>query len=327
MEYKAPKGTKDVLPSESHKWQHIEREARAVTKAFGYKEIRTPVFEHTELFLRGVGDTTDIVQKEMYTFEDKKGRSITLKPEGTAGVARAFLESGLVSAPQPSKMYYLNCPVFRYEQPQSGRLREHHQFGIEAFGAKEPSVDAEIIALAMALFKRLGVTDLELRINSIGCPQCRPGYNQKLREYFEGQKPWGVKCDIAMPCATQNELDGESAEILVKNGCICVAEGANMPSTPEAIAVFQNNKLLYAPGKAANAGGVATSGLEMSQNSMRISWTPEEVDAKLQKIMSDIHASCVKYGTEADGYVNYVKGANIAGFLKVANAMLAQGLV
>ncbi len=146
-------------------------------------------------------------------------------------------------------------------------------------------------------------------------------------KYFEGERPWSVKCDIAMPCATQNELDGEAAEILVKNGCKCVAEGANMPSTPEAIAVFQQHKLLYAPGKAANAGGVATSGLEMTQNSMRISWTPEEVDAKLHSIMDDIHASCVKYGTEPDGYVNYVKGANIAGFLKVANAMLAQGLV
>jgi glutamate dehydrogenase (NADP+) len=146
-------------------------------------------------------------------------------------------------------------------------------------------------------------------------------------EYFAGQKPWSVKCDIALPCATQNELNGEDAEKLVNNGCICVAEGANMPSTPEAIAVFQKNKLLYAPGKAANAGGVATSGLEMAQNSMRISWTPNEVDKKLHTIMSDIHAVCVKYGTEEDGYINYVKGANIAGFIKVAKAMLAQGLV
>jgi glutamate dehydrogenase (NADP+) len=146
-------------------------------------------------------------------------------------------------------------------------------------------------------------------------------------EYFAGQSPWGVKCDIALPCATQNELNGEDAEKLVNNGCICVAEGANMPSTPEAIAVFQKNKLLYAPGKAANAGGVATSGLEMAQNSMRISWTPGEVDEKLHMIMSDIHAACVKYGTEEDGYINYVKGANIAGFIKVAKAMLAQGLV
>ena len=146
-------------------------------------------------------------------------------------------------------------------------------------------------------------------------------------EYFAGQRPWGVQCDIALPCATQNELDGKDAETLVKNGCICVAEGANMPSTPEAIAGFQKNKLLYAPGKAANAGGVATSGLEMTQNSMRISWTPEEVDKKLHSIMSDIHTACVKYGTENDGYINYVKGANIAGFIKVARAMLAQGLV
>jgi glutamate dehydrogenase (NADP+) len=146
-------------------------------------------------------------------------------------------------------------------------------------------------------------------------------------KYFEGGKPWGVKCDIALPCATQNELDGESAALLVKNGCMCVAEGANMPSTPEAIAIFQQNRLLYAPGKASNAGGVATSGLEMTQNSMRISWTPEEVDAKLHSIMSDIHDACIKYGTEEDGYINYVKGANIAGFIKVAKAMLAQGLV
>jgi glutamate dehydrogenase (NADP+) len=146
-------------------------------------------------------------------------------------------------------------------------------------------------------------------------------------QYFAGQRPWGVKCDIALPCATQNELDGQDAETLVQNGCFCVAEGANMPSTPEAIAEFQKHKLLYAPGKAANAGGVATSGLEMTQNSMRISWTPEEVDNKLHSIMSDIHSACVKYGTEEDGYINYVKGANIAGFIKIAKAMLAQGLV
>ena len=154
-------------------------------------------------------------------------------------------------------------------------------------------------------------------------------YVEKYPEakYYPGEKPWGVKCDIALPCATQNELGGEDAKVLVDNGCICVAEGANMPSTPEAIAVFQAAKILYAPGKAANAGGVATSGLEMTQNSMRLKWTPEEVDVKLHSIMNDIHEACVKYGTEADGYVNYVKGANIAGFIKVANAMLAQGLV
>jgi len=146
-------------------------------------------------------------------------------------------------------------------------------------------------------------------------------------KYFAGERPWSVKCDIALPCATQNELNEEDAKALIANGCICVAEGANMPSTPEAITAFQDAKILYAPGKASNAGGVATSGLEMTQNSIRLSWTPEEVDAKLSSIMKDIHAACTKYGTEADGYVNYIKGANIAGFIKVANAMLAQGCV
>ena len=144
--------------------------------------------------------------------------------------------------------------------------------------------------------------------------------------FFEGKRPWEIKCDIALPCATQNELNGEEAKTLLDNGCMCVSEGANMPSTPEAIEAFHNAKILFAPGKASNAGGVATSGLEMSQNSLRMNWTREEVDAKLHAIMNDIHVACVKYGTE-DGYVNYVKGANIAGFVKVADAMIDQGLV
>ena len=146
-------------------------------------------------------------------------------------------------------------------------------------------------------------------------------------QYFPGEKPWSIACDIAMPCATQNELDGDAASTLLANGCICVAEGANMPSTPEAIEKFQAAKILYSPGKASNAGGVATSGLEMTQNSIRQKWTSEEVDAQLHRIMSDIHASCLKYGTEEDGYINYVKGANVAGFIKVAGAMMDQGLV
>lgn len=145
--------------------------------------------------------------------------------------------------------------------------------------------------------------------------------------YNAGQKPWSVACDVALPCATQNELDGEQAKTLVQNGCIAVAEGANMPSTPEAIAVFHEAKVLFAPGKASNAGGVATSGLEMSQNSLRISWTREEVDERLKSIMADIHDSCIEYGMEEDGFCNYVKGANIAGFVKVADAMLAQGVI
>ena len=146
-------------------------------------------------------------------------------------------------------------------------------------------------------------------------------------KYLENQRPWSIPCDIALPCATQNEIEAADAEMLVKNGCYCIAEGANMPTTPEAIAIIQKARLLYSPGKASNAGGVATSGLEMSQNSMRIKWTAEEVDERLHRIMSDIHAACLKYGTEEDGYVNYVKGANIAGFIKVANAMVEQGLV
>ncbi len=154
-------------------------------------------------------------------------------------------------------------------------------------------------------------------------------YAQKYpsAKFVEGKRPWEVKCDIALPCATQNELNSDEAQTLLDNGCICVGEGANMPSTPDAIAVFQKAKILFSPGKASNAGGVATSGLEMSQNSLRLNWTREEVDQKLHTIMNDIHAACLKYGTDGNGYVDYVKGANIAGFVKVADAMIAQGVV
>lgn len=154
-------------------------------------------------------------------------------------------------------------------------------------------------------------------------------YAEKYSEavYYPGERPWKIACDIALPCATQNEIGEDDAEALVKGGCFCVVEGANMPTRPEAIAVFQKSRLLYSPGKASNAGGVATSGLEMSQNSIRNQWTAEQVDNELHRIMSDIHKACLKYGTEPDGYINYVKGANIAGFIKVANAMIDQGLV
>ncbi|MFT4698721.1 MAG: glutamate dehydrogenase (NADP+) [Flavobacteriaceae bacterium] len=146
-------------------------------------------------------------------------------------------------------------------------------------------------------------------------------------KFFEGQRPWGINCDIALPCATQNELNEDEAKTLASNDCMCIAEGANMPCTPDAIAVFHENKMLFSPGKASNAGGVATSGLEMSQNSLRLSWTSQEVDEKLQTIMHDIHTACVKYGKDGDGYVDYVRGANVAGFVKIADAMLAQGVV
>jgi len=146
-------------------------------------------------------------------------------------------------------------------------------------------------------------------------------------QYVAGKRPWEVKCDIALPCATQNELNGDEAKMLLENGCFCIGEGANMPCTPEAVEAFQKAKILFAPGKASNAGGVATSGLEMSQNGLRLSWTAEEVDSKLQNIMNNIHDACVQYGKDETGYVDYVKGANIAGFVKVADAMLAQGVV
>ncbi len=182
---KAPKGTKDILPEQSGKWQYVESVVRDICARFGYSEIRTPIFEHTELFMRGVGDTTDIVQKEMYTFEDKGGRSITLRPEGTAGVVRSFVENSLFAQPQPTKLYYLSVPVFRYERPQAGRLRQHHQFGIEAFGAEGPSIDAEVICVALTLLKTLGITGLSLNINSIGCRECRKEYNAVLKNYLK----------------------------------------------------------------------------------------------------------------------------------------------
>ena len=178
-----PKGTKDVLPQDSYKWQYVESIAREVAGLFNLKEIRTPTFEHTELFQRGVGDTTDIVTKEMYTFKDKGDRSITLKPEGTAGAVRSFIESGLANGVLPAKMYYIT-PAFRYERPQAGRLREFHQFGVEIFGAKGAQTDAEAIVMADTLLKKLGL-NVKLYINSIGCPTCRAAFNKALKEFFE----------------------------------------------------------------------------------------------------------------------------------------------
>ena len=184
MAYQAPKGTRDVTPGESYRWQYVEELIRRTTARYGFKEIRTPVIEHTELFLRSVGDTTDVVQKEMYTFNDKGGRSITLKPEGTAGTVRMFVEHGLFAEAMPLKVYYLNCPVFRYERPQAGRLREHHQFGVACFGAPEPSADAEVISMAWDIFTAMGARDLTVKLNSIGCPKCRDRYQAALKAYL-----------------------------------------------------------------------------------------------------------------------------------------------
>ena len=177
------KGTEDVLPKQSYRWQFIEKIMREESKAYGFKEIRTPVFEHTELFARGVGQTTDVVQKEMYTFTTKGGESVTLRPEGTAGAARAVLEHALDNEGLPIKAsYFVSC--YRYEKPQAGRLREFHQFGLEEYGTQSPAADAELICAAQSVLDRLGLDQTHLELNSIGCPECRAKYNQALREYF-----------------------------------------------------------------------------------------------------------------------------------------------
>lgn len=217
---KAIKGTKDVLPKDVHKNQYIEATALDIASKFGYKEIRTPVFEHTELFQRGVGDTTDVVQKEMYTFDDKGGRSITLRPEGTAGAVRSFLENGLCNEALPQKVCYL-ISCYRYEKPQAGRLREFHQFGVECFGTASPLADAEIIALAKSIFDTLGVRDLSLELNSIGCPKCRAEYHKALKEYFASRKD--ELCDTC-----KGRLDRNPMRILDCKSPICheIAQGA-----------------------------------------------------------------------------------------------------
>lgn len=217
---KAPRGTRDVLPSEAYKWQYIEERVREICKEYGFYEIRTPIFEHTELVQRGVGETTDIVQKEMYTFEDRGGRSVTLKPEGTAPAVRAFVEHNLSSETLPTKLFYLT-PVFRYERPQAGRLREHHQFGVEIFGAADASADVEVISIAMTFLSRLGIKNLSVNINNIGCEKCRKNYNEALKEYF--------RSNLNNLCSTCNDrFERNPLRILdCKNPeCSKIAEGA-----------------------------------------------------------------------------------------------------
>lgn len=180
----APRGTKDILPDTVGDWRYIEEKIRALCKRYGYEEIRTPVFEHTELFQRGIGEATDVVDKEMYTFEDRGGRSITLRPENTAAAVRAYLQNKLYAENALEKLFYIGS-MFRYDRPQAGRMREFHQFGVEALGEENPSVDAEIILLAIDFLKSLGLKDLVLSLNSVGCPKCRPVYRQKLQEFFK----------------------------------------------------------------------------------------------------------------------------------------------
>ena len=217
----AIKGTLDLLPKESSKTQYIEAAVREIAENYGFLEMRTPVFEHTELFQRSVGETTDVVQKEMYTFEDKGGRSITLRPEGTAGAARAFLEHGLFNDALPQKIYYLTS-CYRYEKPQAGRLREFHQFGVESFGAGTPAADAEIIFLAHAVFRYLGVQNLTLEINSIGCPECRKKFQEALKAYFESCRE--QLCDTC-----KSRLERNPMRILDCKSPVCSEIAAGAP--------------------------------------------------------------------------------------------------
>ncbi len=215
-----PKGTKDVLPFESYKWQYIEDKARKTARLFNFLEVRTPTFEHTEVFTRSIGSDTDVVQKEMYTFLDKGNRSITLKAEGTAPVARSFVENALDAQSLPLKMYYIT-PVFRYERPQAGRLREHHQFGVEVYGGDTAMLDYEVISLAHTFLTSLGVRDLVLNINSIGCEKCRAEYNKALKEY--------LKDNLSEMCSTCRErFERNPLRILDCKVDICkkIVEGA-----------------------------------------------------------------------------------------------------
>lgn len=199
----APRGTQDILPAQSGKWQYVENTLLRTAELFGFQEIRTPVFEHTELFCRGVGDTTDVVQKEMYTFEDKSRRSVTLRPEGTAGVARAVLQNGLLGGALPLRCcYVIGC--FRYEKPQAGRLREFHQFGAEWFGSASPDADAELISMACELFAALDISALSLHINSIGCPDCRAQYHAALKSYLEARR--GDLCETCRERLEKNPM-------------------------------------------------------------------------------------------------------------------------
>lgn len=217
----APRGTQDVLPEASYKWQYVEQTALSIARDFGFREIRTPVFEHTNLFQRSVGETTDVVQKEMYTFEDKGGRSITLRPEGTAGAARAVLEHGLLAGALPVKVSYLTS-CYRYEKSQKGRYREFHQFGVECFGASAPQADAEVISLAMLIVKTLGLKNVALHINSIGCPTCRARYTEALHAYFADRQS-----ELCGTCLTR--LERNPMRILDCKSPVCHGIAAEAP--------------------------------------------------------------------------------------------------
>lgn len=220
-----PRGTVDIIPGQVEKWHHLEQTAAKVCRTYGYSEIRTPIFEHTELFVRGVGEDTDIVEKEMYTFQDRGQRSITLRPEGTAPITRAYLENKLHTGPQPVKFYYIG-PMFRYDRPQAGRYRQFHQFGIEVFGSHHPALDAEVMAVAMDFHSRLGLTNLDLHVNSVGCPQCRPVVRRKLQEYFEP-----LRNDLCINCQTRYETN----PLRILDCKICTEQARKAPTMQDCL--------------------------------------------------------------------------------------------
>ena len=218
--YKAPRGTSDILPDQQQQWDYVKEVATTLAKSYGYRLLETPIFENTNLFSRGIGQTTDVVEKEMYSFEDRGGESLTLRPEGTAPVCRAYLEHGMHNLPQPVRMFYL-CPIFRYERPQAGRYREHHQFGVECIGDIDPSIDAEIIVMAWELMNGLGLTNLSLFINTIGDSRCRPSYIEDLKLYYSEQ--------IDKLCGDCRDRLSRNALRLLdckKADCIKIADGA-----------------------------------------------------------------------------------------------------
>ena len=227
MTIQRPKGTQDLLPGSVEQWQYLEETIRSVCREYGYEEIRTPMFEATELFQRGVGQTTDIVQKEMYTFLDKGDRSMTLRPEGTASVCRAYVENKLYGQPQPVKLYYMG-PMFRYERPQSGRFRQFHQFGVEVLGADQPLVDAEVISLVWNLYQRLGLTKLEVHVNSVGCPICRAKHREQLQEFLASRRN-----ELCKDC--QDRFERNPLRILDCKNPSCQTVTAGAPTTHDTL--------------------------------------------------------------------------------------------
>ncbi len=223
----APRGTKDIMPEDVKSWRYLEETMRKICAQYGYKEIRTPVFEHTELFLRGIGETTDVVEKEMYTFNDRGNRSITLRPENTASAVRAYIEHKLYAEPAPTKLFYIG-PMFRYDRPQAGRYRQFHQFGVEALGIQGPNIDAEIILLAVQILQSLGLKDLKLKINSVGCPKCRPLHREKLQAFFKPHFD-----ELCKDC--QSRFDRNPLRLLDCKNPHCRELGQGAPSLEECL--------------------------------------------------------------------------------------------